>query len=179
MFKVYFHVAKLEMRPYQTLKLGSVDRRYHWISSTDFPRHVHKFLQLLYEDECQDGIRSVGQKLASAVSILPRNSRQSEPGRSPASHKESWPFISEGLGYDFSHTLSKMSANFASSSKLLLTGRTPSTVTAFWTRLFRTSAGAHAVVATVPAKNEARKWVSIPSCRPSDGFASSSRFAAE
>ena len=59
------------------------------------------------------------------------------------------------------------------------TGFTPSTVTAFCIRLFKTSAGAQAVVATVPARREARKWVGIPSFRPRESFASRARFAAE
>lgn len=61
----------------------------------------------------------------------------------------------------------------------LLTGLTPSTVTAFWTLLFRTSAGAQAVVATVPASSEARKWTGIPSLRPRDGLESICCLAAE
>lgn len=59
------------------------------------------------------------------------------------------------------------------------TGFTPSTVTAFWILLFRTSAGAQAVVATVPASNEARKCVGIPSLRPREGFDNSWCLAAE
>lgn len=50
---------------------------------------------------------------------------------------------------------------------------------AFWILLLTTSAGAHAVVATVPAAREARKWVKMSSFNSSDGDASSLLFAAE
>ncbi len=59
------------------------------------------------------------------------------------------------------------------------TGFTPSTVTAFCILLFKTSAGAQAVVATVPARREAMKCVGIPSFRPRESLDSKARFAAE
>ncbi len=56
---------------------------------------------------------------------------------------------------------------FSDSAMILVTlGLIPSTTTAFCTRLFSTSAGAHTVVATVPATNDARKWVGKPSVAP-------------
>jgi len=62
---------------------------------------------------------------------------------------------------------------------ICLTGFTPSTVTAFCILLFKTSAGAQAVVATVPARREAMKCVGIPSFRPRESLDSKARFAAE
>lgn len=58
-------------------------------------------------------------------------------------------------------------------------GFTPLTVGALWTRLLSTSAGAQAVVATVPARREARKCKKMPSLRPKLGFESSQSFAVE
>ena len=66
-----------------------------------------------------------------------------------------------------------------SATIFLTLGLTPFTATAFCTLLFKTSAGAQAVVATVPARREARKCVGMPSLRPREGLDNSSRLAAE
>lgn len=54
----------------------------------------------------------------------------------------------------------------------------PSTLAALWSLLFITSAGAHTVVATVPAASEANIWIGIPSDNFRTEFDNSSRFAS-
>jgi hypothetical protein len=51
--------------------------------------------------------------------------------------------------------------------KFQLTWQCPLVAKEFCMVLFNTSAGAQTVVATVPARNDARKWAGIPSGRNS------------
>jgi hypothetical protein len=116
---------------------------------------AHKTLQLFHKDKHQNSVRTVQQ---AKISLWYSNSQNvtyaslSHAGDHPLMRKLIPSFL-----YD--------------SAKILLTlGFTPFTVGALWTRLLSTSAGAHAVVATVPARSEARKWVKMPSLSPRLGF---------
>jgi hypothetical protein len=115
---------------------------------------THKTLQLFHKDKHQNSVRS-------SHKISPQYLRSS----SKATHAS--------LSHAGDHPLiRKLIPSFLyDSAKILLTlGFTPFTVGALWTRLLSTSAGAHAVVATVPARREARKWRKMPSLSPKLGF---------
>lgn len=107
------------------------------------------------------------------------NLRQSQPRWCPTLHQEPRTFVPQRLFYDPENTLHDLSAVNNMIAFESLTSLTPLTDTAFCTLLFKTSAGAQTVVATVPATDDARKCVMIPSFRFTEWFDSNWRFAAE
>ena len=88
--------------------------------------------------------------------------RKSEPSWRPSFHQESRSFILQRRHKDRHKALSNFSKNIRGQD-IVYTGAFPFTEAALCNLLFKTSAGAQTVVATVPAAKEAAMWTGTPS----------------
>lgn len=127
---------------------------------------THKTLELLHKDKHQNSVRAIHKASSVAYSSFDIRSRTTYASLSHAGDHPLMRKLIPSFLYDSAKILERL-------------GFTPFTVGALWTRLLSTSAGAHAVVATVPASREARKCRKMPSLSPRLGFESSQSFAVE
>ena len=104
------------------------------------------------------------------------NVRQSEPCWCPPFHQKSWPLILQRGHEYFRKPLFILSIKTKIQGNLH-TGVSPLADVALCNLLFKTSAGAQTVVATVPAANDAAIWTGTPSESLSILFVRSWRFA--
>jgi hypothetical protein len=124
-------------------------------------RCVDQLLQLLHDDECQDSVRSTQWSVERLGIKNQGDIRQSQPRGGPTLHQEHRAFATHAFSDDLDHL--KPVRLRLSSERHVASSLTVDPLAALWILLFSTSAGAQAVVATVPANREASACVRISS----------------